>query len=407
LTLILFVVQIAASQEQILYSFYDRGGTVSPVSSLVSDASGNLYGTTAYSGANGAGTVFELSPTAGGWTETVLHNFNADGIDGFFATAGLVFDAAGNLYGTTQFGGTGSCTNGFGCGTVFELTPTASGTWTEKVLHNFTGPDGFQVHAGLTIDAAGNLYGTTVNGGSYGHGAVFEVSPTADGKWSGKVLHNFTGGSDGGVPYGGVVLDAAGNVYGMTSAGGGITSLCRFGCGTVFELSSNADGHWTGKALHSFSNKSGDGRYPSTALVFDAAGNLYGTAGAGGGDFNGGIVFELIPHSDGHWTEKVLHSFNQKRTDGLNPSADLILDAAGNLYGTTQGGGSSSQGTAFKLKPTASGVWSETILHSFSDQGGDGFHPNAALTFDAAGNLFGTTGDGGTNNEGTVFEITP
>jgi uncharacterized repeat protein (TIGR03803 family) len=411
LAMILFAAQAAASQEQVLYSFFDIGGTVSPAAGLITDAAGNLYGTTIYGGSNGNGMVFELSPAGSAWQLTVLHSFNPDGIDGFFATAGLVFDAAGNLYGTTQFGGNGACTNGFGCGTVFELSPTASGTWTETILHNFQGTDGWEVHAGLTMDAAGNLYGTTTNGGTYSQGTAYELSPSASGTWTLKTLHHFTGGSDGGVPYGNLSLDPAGNVYGMTSAGGGSTAACKYGCGTVFELSPTnaADGHWTGRLLHNFSKGSADGRYPSGGLVFDAAGNLYGMTGAGGGNghLNAGIVFELTIGSSGKWTEKVLHNFNQTAMDGMNPSGSLIFDASGNLYGATLSGGSGHQGTVFKLTPAASGGWTETILHNFSNNGADGFNPVAGPIFNASGNLFGTTGQGGSYNQGAVFEITP
>jgi uncharacterized repeat protein (TIGR03803 family) len=411
--LTLFAAQSASSQEQVVYNFYDNGsGTgVSPLAGLISDASGNLYGTTIYGGANGAGMVYELSPSASGWQETVLYSFITNGIDGFFATGGLVFDAAGNLYGTTQFGGTGNCTNGFGCGTVFELSPSAGGSWTETILHDFQGTDGWEAHAGLIRDAAGNLYGTTANGGAYSQGTVYELSPGTNGSWTLKTLHSFTGGSDGGAPLGGVILDAAGNLYGTTTAGGGGTTACTYGCGTVFELSptNSADGHWTGKLLHNFSKSIADGRYPSASVVFDAAGNLYGTTseGGGGGHFSAGIVFELTIGASGKWTERILHNFNQAGQDGVNPTASVVFDASGNLYTVTQVGGASGKGTVFKLAPTASGDWSETILHNFSSQGTDGYNPGAALIFDASGNLYGTTSQGGTYNQGSVFEIAP
>lgn len=409
--LTLFAAQTATSQEKVLYSFYDSGGAVLPVAGVISDAAGNLYGTTFYGGASGNGMVFELSPNAGGWKRTILHSFNYDGIDGFWATGGLVFDAAGNLYGTTEFGGTGGCTSAIGgCGTVFQLTPTVGGEWTETILHNFQGPDGFEVHAGLIIDAAGNLYGTTANGGAYNQGTVFELSPGANGNWTEKTLHSFTGGGDGGVPYGSVLLDAAGNLYGMTSEGGGPSQVCRYGCGTVFELSPAA-GHWTGKVLHNFSKNIDDGRYPYAGLIFDAAGNLYGSTleGGGAGRYNRGIVFELTPIAggSGRWTEKVLYNFNKQVVDGINPSGTLIFDASGNLYDVTLVGGSNGQGTVFELTPTAAGSWTETILHDFSSQTTDGANPNAGLIFGISGSLYGTTGQGGTSNEGTVFEIKP
>jgi uncharacterized repeat protein (TIGR03803 family) len=405
--LTLIAAQTATGQEQVLYNFFDVGGTVNPVAGVIADASGNLYGTTFYSGTYGGGTVYELTPTASGWKQTVLYSFNPNGIDGFGATAGMIFDAAGNLYGTTEFGGTGDCTNGFGCGTVFELSPSASGAWTETILHDFQGTDGWEVHAGLVMDSAGNLYGTAANGGAYQQGVVFELSPGTNGSWTETTLHNFSGGADGGVPFGGVILDAAGNVYGMTSAGGGATSECKYGCGVVFELSPTGSGHWTGKLLHNFGRLPGDGHYPSTALTFDAAGNLYGTTGSGGGNghINGGIIFELMPIAGGKWQEKILHNFNQTGMDGIGPSGTLIFDATGNVYGVTISGGSGGHGTAFELTPAAGGSWSETILHNFSNNGADGYFPNSALLLDSSGNLFGTTPGGGQFDEGTVFEI--
>ena len=411
MSLILLTAEPAVSQERVLYSFYDSGGAVLPVAGVISDAAGNLYGTTFYGGAYGNGMVFELTPSTSGWKQTILHSFGYDGSDGFWATGGLVFDASGNLYGTTEFGGNGGCSSVIGgCGTVFELSPTGSGEWIETILYNFQGSDGFEVHAGLIIDAAGNLYGTTASGGVYNQGAVFELSPSAAG-WTEKTLHSFTGGGDGGIPYGSLLRDALGNLYGMTWEGGGPSSVCPYGCGTVFELSPTATGKWSGKVLHNFSRNINDGHYPYAGLIFDAAGNLYGSTleGGGTGRYNRGIVFELTPivGSNGKWTEKVLYNFNQQAVDGVNPSGTLIFDAHGHLYGVTLVGGSDGQGTVFKLTPTASGPWTETVLHNFSNAATDGHNPNAGLIFGPAGNLFGTTGQGGTYNEGSVFEIKP
>jgi uncharacterized repeat protein (TIGR03803 family) len=393
-------------QEKVLYNFFNVGDAVNPVAGVISDAAGNLYGTSFYGGAYGNGMVYLLTPGAGGWQQIILHSFNPNGIDGFGPTASLIFDSAGNLYGTTEFGGTGACTNGFGCGTAFELSP-ANGGWTETILHDFQGTDGWEVHAGLVMDSVGNLYGTTANGGASSQGVVFELSPRDGGTWTETTVHNFTGGADGGVPWGSVILDAAGNVYGMTSEGGGTSAECKYGCGVVFELSPVAGGRWTGKLLHNFSTLTGDGRYPSAALTFDSAGNLYGTAGSGGGNghFSAGIVFKLSPIGGGKWQEKILHNFNQTGTDGVNPSGTLVFDAAGNLYGVTQSGGSGGHGTAFELTPSGAGSWSETILHNFSDNGADGYFPSSALIFDASGNLYGTTPGGGHFGLGTVFEI--
>jgi len=347
-----------------------------------------------------------LTPAATGWKQTVLYSFNPNGIDGFGATGGLVFDASGNLYGTTEFGGTGNCTNGFGCGTVFELSPSASGAWTETIVHDFQGSDGWEIHAGLTMDAAGNLYGTAVKGGLYDQGTVYELSPSAGGSWTETTLHDFTGGYDGGISYSSLLLDAAGDLYGMTSAGGGRSAGCSYGCGVVFELHRTKSGTWGQDVLHDFSENTEDGHYPSAGLIFDASGNLYGVAGAGGGHLSSGIVFELTPAADGNWTENVLHNFNNQQPDGIGPSGNLLFDSSGNLYGVTIGGGTHSHGTAFELIPAAGGSWIETTLHDFSDNGGDGYNPVSGLMFDSSGNLYGTTGSGGRYGEGTAFEIT-
>ncbi len=213
-------------KEKVLHNFGTGVGGLSPQSALISDAAGNLYGTTSEGGTYGGGTAFELSPAAGGgWTETVLHNFNQNGTDGAFPDAGLVFDAAGNLYGTTSAGGL------YYDGTVFELSPAVGGGWTETMLHNFidNGTDGVRPEAGLIFDAAGNLYGTTITGGTnycngyFGNscGTVFQLSPTEGGGWTETVLHNFIdNGTDGWQPYAGLIFDAAGNLYGTTILGG-------------------------------------------------------------------------------------------------------------------------------------------------------------------------------------------
>jgi uncharacterized repeat protein (TIGR03803 family) len=314
----------AASKEKVLHSFNGNDGAT-PAGSLIFDAAGNLYGTTPGGGAFDGGTVFELTPGAGGtWTETVLYNLGGGGGDAGGSAAGLTFDAAGNLYGT---GGGGA----FDGGTVFELMPGEGGTWTEKVLHSFNVNDGDGAWpvAGLIFDAAGNLYGTTPSGGALGRGTVFELTPGAGGTWTETVLYN-----SGGVPQAGLIVDAAGNLYGTTSVGG--TKACS-NCGTVFELTKGTNGTWTKKVLHHFSSNGRDGRNPVAGLIFDAAGNLYGTTLAGGR--GGGTVFELSPTAGGGWKEKILHIFGNHSNDGIKPRAGLILDAAGKLYGTTAMGG--------------------------------------------------------------------
>jgi uncharacterized repeat protein (TIGR03803 family) len=349
-------------------------------------------------------TVMLVATTMSAAThEKVLHNFNVDGTDGYGPGAGLMLDAAGNLYGTTAEGGIYNC-NGRSCGIVFELTPVAGGGWTEKVLHNFNGTDGNFPMASLIADAVGNLYGTTFMGGTYGYGTVCELTRGASAMgWTEKVLHSFNG-TDGAAPYAGLIRDAAGNLYGTTSAGGTHTSIyCTSGCGTVFQLIPTVGGGWTQKVLHNFNGI--DEYDPEAGLIFDATGNLYGTT-AGVSAHGGGTVFELTPIAGGGWAETVLHNFNG--WEGDHPFGGLIFDAAGNLYGMTAYGGTSGDGVVFELMPIAGGGWTEKVLHNFN--GTDGGATFAGLVFDVAGNLYGTSGGGDFtcygHGCGTVFELT-
>ncbi len=403
-TAFLFVSIFVSAQETPLFSFYSPYGDALPIGGITFGADGNIYGATFYGGDYGNGMVYKLSPASGNWTMTVLHSFNPASTDGWGPTSPPVFDAAGNLYGTTEFGGTGGCSI-FGCGTVYELSPDA-GVWKETVLHDFDGSDGWEIHPGLIIDAAGNLFGMATSGGSYNSGTVFELSPSG-GSWSFSVLHHFFGGKDGSIPYAALTLDAAGNLYGTTSAGGGHSAACKYGCGTVFQLSPAGDGTWTERILHNFTTRAGDGAAPSSKLTFDAAGNIYGTAGSGGGALNAGIVFELSPLATGVWIEKTLHNFNQQAGEGNGPSNGLSFDSSGNLYGATIGGGTHGRGTAFMLSPTSSGPWSETMLNNFSEQGSGGYFPNSGLIFGPDGNLYGVAASGGRGGQGTVYEIAP
>jgi uncharacterized repeat protein (TIGR03803 family) len=290
------------------------------------------------------------------------------------------------------------------CVVVFGFLATAAPVFaasSEKVLHNFgcCHGDGASPNlAGLVVDAAGNLYGTTPGGGAYHYGAVFELTPN-NGTWTENILHSFGQGTDGQYPQAGLIFDAAGNLYGTTGRGG------AFGYGTVFELVP-ANGAWTVKVLHSF----GDikyGRRPWGGLVFDAKGNLYGTTQYGG--MNGfGTAFELIP-SNGGWTQKVLHSFNNDGKDGIFPISALTVDKFGKLYGTTLRGGAVSCGTygcgtVFELIPGASGKWTEKVLYNFG--GSAGLYPVGAVVLDTAGNLYGNFSEGGTDGWGAVFELT-
>ncbi len=409
----------AASKEKVLYSFCSVSGCADGEYpwGLIFDASGNLYGV-ADGGAYGYGVIFQLTPGAGGtWTEKVLYSFCSGGWpcnDGAYPVGSLNFDKAGNLYGMTTAGGSYQAACGASdCGTAFELSPSENGTWTEAVLHSFNddGKDGVEPAAGVTSDTAGHLYGTTLYGGAHGGGIVFELSPGSNGTWTETVLHNFCsvrGCADGSALMAGVVFDKKGNLYGTTTGGGNSNTCGTQGCGVVFELKPGASGKWKQEVLYNFTSRGGS----EAGLILDAAGNLYGTTPE--------TVFEL-KKNDG-WAKKVLHTFG-RGNDGSVPTGNLIF-SAGNLYGTTGNGGNyhtcldgSGCGTVFQLTRQSNGTWKETILHSFTDNGEDGTFPNSGVILDTKGNLYGPTAYGGTGpcqnsvgevvGCGTVFEITP
>jgi uncharacterized repeat protein (TIGR03803 family) len=404
----------AAAKEKVLHAFSNRNSGANSYSSLIFDSDGNLYGTTQRGGelsvcdGVGCGVVFKLTPASKGqWKETVLYTFHG-GKDGAFPSAGLTFDSAGNLYGTAELGGDTSaplCQTS-GCGVVFKLTPDSTGHWRQSVLHRFSGKDGANPFARVTFDLSGNLYGTTVGGGNTrGDGVAFRLALDSKGKWKETVLHRFTGGKDGALPFAGVILDAAGNLYGATYGGGNLSDCSGFGCGVVFQLTPSSNGPWKENVLHTFAGGK-DGATPYD-LVLDSVGNLYSTTNSGGTQGNG-TAFELSPSSGGRWKKTVLHNFG-RAGDGGGPGAGLILDTAGNLYGTTIYGGSSCGsgcGIIFKLTPLSNGHWQEHVLYSFRG-GNDGGAPAADLAFDPAGNLFGTTPFGGVHNVGVVFEVSP
>jgi uncharacterized repeat protein (TIGR03803 family) len=398
--IILAALTAQAQTFKVLYAFTGGADGGSPYAGLVLDASGNLYGTTLGGGDAGCadgtcGVVFQLTPGSGSWSETTLHTFTG-GSDGGNPEDSLIFDAAGNLYGTADVGGV-SCGKAYGCGVAFELTP-GTGGWTETVLHSFQGgTDGYYPIAALVLDKHGHLYSTTYNGGSNGQGSAYELTKGSGG-WKEKTLHSFSGPAN---PDAGLILDAAGNVYGTTTSS-------NSGAGTVFEL---LHGSWKEKTLYDFNGPDGD--EPKAGLIFDKAGNLYGTTESGG-KYSKGVVFKLAPVAKGKWKETVLHSFKGE-SDGEYPLGTLVFDTAGNLYGTTYNGGGGAAcgegcGTVFKLTPGSAGHWKETMLHRFA-AGSDGAGP-LGLTIDSADNLYGTTVGGG--NEGcydgqcgVVFEITP
>jgi uncharacterized repeat protein (TIGR03803 family) len=367
-----------------------------PFAGLIADANGNLFGTTNQGGANGYGTVFEIAKTATGYasTPTTLVSFSL--ATGANPVAGLIADADGNLFGTTE-------ESGAYAGTVFEIAKTAAGyASTPTTLVSFYGGNGSYPRAGLIADANGNLFGTTSDGGAYSAGTVFEIAKTATGYASTPTTLVSFNGTDGGLPLAGLIADANGNLFGTTAAGG------ADGGGTVFEIAKTASGYAnTPTTLVSFNGT--NGAYPAAGLIADADGNLFGTTEEGGGGANNvGTVFEIAKTAAGYAsTPTTLVSFNG--TDGANPVAGLIADANGNLFGTTYAGGANDYGTVFEIAKTAAGYASTpTTLVSFN--GTDGATPFAGLIADTNGNLFGTTyttyqGDG-FGYPGTVFEIT-
>jgi uncharacterized repeat protein (TIGR03803 family) len=379
----------AFSSEKILHTFGNPNDGINP-DALVADAAGNLYGTTFYGGnvgsncsTSGCGVIYKLTPTANGpWKETIIYRFTG-GADGS-NMGGLAIDAAGNLYGTTESGGrpakgTQACV-AYGCGTLFRLSPNASGGWRFNVLHAFSGVnDGNYPTSSPTIDTAGNVF-VSASPGIINDGVIFEMVAGA----RGRTIHSFSGTFDGAEP-GGVTVDAAGNLYGVTFAGG------ANGLGTVFKLTPGSGGQWTESLLYFFST--GDGGYsPANNLAFDSSGNLYGTTSTGGA-YQGGVVYQLTPGSGGQWTETVLHAF-AGGSDGASP-AGITLDAAGNLFGTARTGGDATCdcGAVYELTPSSAG-WTETTLYAFTGQADGGYVEGNPL-LDPAGNLYGTTAGGG------------
>jgi uncharacterized repeat protein (TIGR03803 family) len=378
----------AADSETVLLSFNGGDGDV-PYAAPIFDSKGNLYGTTEYGGSSGDGAVFELTPSNGKWTEKTLYSFN--GTDGALPAPSLIMDAAGNLYGTTLEGGSD------GNGTVYELSPSKNG-WTATVLYNFNGQDGAESEGSLALDSKGNLYGTTTYGGANGDGAVFELT-SSNGKWTEKLLYSFNpNGQDALFPEAGLIVTAKGTLYGTTYGGG------SNGAGAVFEMSPGANGTWTEKVLHSFNLNGTDGIQPEAPLVMDSKGNLYGTTSAGGAD-DAGIVFRLTGNGKGGWTEKVLYS--ARSTDGSVLFGPLSFDANGNLYTSTYAGGAYTYGAVIELKPANGGAWTESVLYSFNPKTGDGLQSASGVAVDSKGNLYGTTLGGGSSGDGVVFEVSP
>lgn len=416
-----------------------------------------------------AACLLTLSLAGFGQTKKILHSFQS-GNDGALSDSNLIPDGSGGFYGMTHTGGGASYCGGYGCGTFFHLTQSG-GIWVETVLYSFLGvPDVYQPDYELVQDKTGNIYGTSTGGGTLNEGVVFELSPpsVSGGSWTETILYSFTGGLDGAVPFGGVVFGPGGGLYGITRYGGPYkTGDCYDnGCGVVFQLLPPAQtgGTWTESAIYNFglpvlqgdmkltvdnkgtlygpnegayphptifmllppSSSDGnswfyediysftdgaDGQYAASGVIFDKAGRLYGTSAGGTATY--GTVFQLVPPATfgTAWTFNLVHSFGGPSSDGSGPEARLTIDSQGNLYGTTVFGGFAAKecyygcGTVFELSPSTGGTWTESLLHKFIG-GNDGYWPKAPLTI-SGGTVYGTTWLGGTANYGTVFAIRP
>ena len=388
-----------AGTPEVIYSLAGDDDGEYTDTDLVIDGAGNLYGTSVLGGDFGGGTVFQLTPSGKGWIHTVLYSFTG-GADGGEPYKGVTLDAQGNLYGTAVTGGAGSCEGG--CGVAYKLT-NSGGTWSQTVIHAFSGgDDGSGPGAGLTFDMQGNLYGVAPTGGAYGLGVIYQLHADAIGNWTLKVIHTFTGGTDGATGSAGRLLLHAGRLYGVATVGG------ANGKGVAFELApitlSSQATEWNLKAIYAFKGQP-DAGFPYGGLLLDASGNLYGTTYYDGAN-DLGSVYQLSPAAAGRWNEKVLYSFRGGE-DGQNSISNLVIDAAGNLYGTTsEGGAGCGCGTIFKLAPGAKGTWTESVVHSFGGPP-DGAFPYNGMVADSAGNFYGATVHGGTDGEGSIYKFTP
>ncbi len=394
----------------VLHTFTGAQDGGQPFAGLARDAAGNLYGAASDGGNHGGncpsygcGTVFKLQKRGTEWIFSPLYAFQ--GASDGTGPQGVVIGPQGNLYGTTVEGGRGICGLGpSGCGTVFQLRPPAtvcrsvSCPWSETLLYQFGGSEdgGLPANGNLVFDTAGNIYGTTYQGGAFGSGTVYEMTHS-QGSWMESVLYSFD--RNWGNPYSGVIFDHSGNLYGTTTQGS------QYPGGAVYQLIPSGSG-WTGNVLSDF-QCSQDGCNPRGGLIFDSAGNLFGGTG-GLGPNNGGTVYELVASQS--WNFNLLFSFNGP--SGGGPIDHLVMDAAGNLYGTTNADGIHQQGSVFKLTPSGGG-WILTDLHDFTG-GSDGGSPEGGVVLDTEGNIYGTTAFGGNLLDcvfgqgcGVVWEITP
>ncbi len=395
-----------AQTETTLYNF----GTVpphSPNSGLVMDKAGNLYGVA-------DNVAYELAHTSSGWQESVIYTFTG-GDSGSAPGATPVFGSDGSLYGTAENGGA------YNYGLVYKLSPTASGTWQETVLYSFTGgADGsYPAYGNLIFDKAGNLYGSNVADGSInapdcqnsvpsGCGVLFALSPTKSGEWRFHLLHSFSGGWDGIGPAS-LTFDPSGALYGTAPGAWGGWELPN-SPGLVFKLTPTASGPWKDSVVYSFKGDT-DGGLASN-LVFDGMGNMYGTGADGGilnncwsgyGPMGCGVVFKISPTADGKWKETAIYAFTGG-TDGSQPDGGIVF-SLGKLYGPTFGGGIDRAGVLFELSPNSNGSWTESVAHSFL--GTDGSLPSGVPSVDPSGNIYGITISGGSPGYGVVWEFMP
>jgi uncharacterized repeat protein (TIGR03803 family) len=386
----------ATGKEKVLYAFTGGADGAYPYGGLVFDSVGNLYGTANSGGTGsgcqfGCGAVYRLTRSGPKWSEQVLYSFNHD-YDAAFPLYGVVLDNQGNIYGTAPNGGDPTTCY---CGAVYELSPSVQG-WKESVLKIFDYSTGEVPREVPTLDALGNIYGTTSGAGSQDAGDVFELSPSEGGGWNYSEIYAFVALRGGSTPYSGLTPDSSGNYYGTTSDGG------SYGAGTVFELSPTASG-WTETTLYHFTGGD-DGGTPNSGVVFDRRGNLYGTTLLGGTS-NVGVVYKLS-RGKGNWSISVLYTFSGGNDGGSPGWGNVTLDPRGDLYGTTHYGGYFQYGTIYKLTAAPVGPWQETILHHFAN-GKDGGYPYAGVVLDGKGNVYGTTTTGGTYGAGVVYEIVP
>jgi uncharacterized repeat protein (TIGR03803 family) len=398
LALAMIATQPARAQTfSVLHYFTGGSDGGNPTAGVTVAAAGTLYGTAA-GGQSQYGAVFKLTQRGSGWTLDPLYDFTGSG--GAYPYSGVVIGPSGAPYGTTIGGG-------YGVGTVYELRPPATACktaicyWSETVPHAFTGnvgDGGFPEYGNVTFDQAGNMYGTTSAFGAFACGVVWELTPSAGG-WTESVLYNFTGGTDGCSPASGVIFDTAGNLYGTTA--------CIFACegqglGTIYQLVPS-NGGWVENTLLEFNASTGT--HPIGTLTADQSGNFYGTASEDGPN-GSGTVYELSP-SNGGWTFSLVYAFSS-----CNPLAGVTLGPDGNLYGVCQDGGANAEGWVFKMPPTCNQTCTPTDLHDFN--GTEGADPQGPVAFDASGNLYGTTFEGGIGDCsaslgtcGVVWEITP